>query len=109
MHNRGNVYWGWVDPKIHFRNKDERLSDGTLLNLQARTSSARETQLFVGIYGRQGTMLMEESFDSRAGETMTQAMIWGRERANEFVSMTSQSLPLSKPERLPRSGSRQAN
>ncbi|WP_440972966.1 hypothetical protein [Pseudomonas koreensis] len=109
MRIRGSVYWKWADPEIHFRNKDERLSDGTLLNVQVRTSKIGETQLFVGVYGQQGTMLLEEAFDSRPGETMTQAMAWGFQRANEFVAMTSQSTPISQTERSPRRGSRQAN
>ena len=109
MRKRGSIYWGWANPEIHFRNKDERLPDGTLLNVQVRTSKTGQTQLFVGVYGQGGIMLLEEAFDSRPGETMTQAMAWGFDRANEFVAMTCQSVPMSKSERLPRRGSRQAN
>lgn len=109
MRNRGSVYWTWADPEIHFRNKDERLSDGTLLNVQVRTSKSGEVQLFLGVYGQQGTMLLEEAFDSRPGETMTQAMAWGFVRANEFVDMTGNAVPVSKPEPLPRKGSRRAH
>lgn len=109
MRKRGSIYWSWAEPDIHFRNKDERLSDGTLLNVQIRTSKTGETQLFLGVYGQQGTMLLEEAYDSRPGETMTQAMDWGFVRAKEFVAMTSISAPNSKPERLARRGSRQAN
>lgn len=108
MRKRGSVYWGWADPEIHFRNKDEMLSDGTLLNVQVRTSKGGETQLFVGVYGQEGMMLLEEAFDSRPGETMTRAMVWGFERANEFVAMTGNAVPIPKPERLPRKGSRRA-
>lgn len=108
MRIRGSVYWKWADPEIHFRNKDELLSDGTLLNVQVRTSKAGETQLFLGVYGQQGTMLLEEAFDSRPGETMTQSMAWGFERAKEFVAMTSQSVPIPKSEHLPRRSSRRA-
>ncbi|RDL13469.1 hypothetical protein [Pseudomonas jessenii] len=105
MHIRGSVYWKWADPEIHFRNKDERLSDGTFLSVQVRTSRTGETQLFLGVYGQHGAMLLEESFDSRPGETMTQAMTWGLARAKEFVAMTKSSAPISKPEQLPRKGS----
>lgn len=105
MHTRGSIYWGWADPEIHFRNNDERLSDGTLLNVQVRTSKGGDVQLFLGVYGEAGTMLLEEAFDSRPGETMTQAMSWGLERAKAFVAMMSG--PLSSPlEPLPRKGSR---
>lgn len=105
MRTRGSIYWGWADPEIHFRNKDERLSDGTLLNVQVRTSKAGDVQLFLGVYGEAGTMLLEEAFDSRPGETMTQAMSWGFERAKEFVAMTNGPLPPTL-EPLPRKGSR---
>lgn len=109
MRIRGSVYWKWADPEIHFRNKDERFSDGIFLSVQVRTSRAGETQLFLGVYGQQGAMLLEESFDSRPGETMTQAMAWGFQRAKEYVAMTSRSAAISKSERLPRVGSRQAD
>ncbi|MGS0546651.1 hypothetical protein [Pseudomonas sp. Y5-11] len=108
MRIRGSVYWKWVNPEIHVRNKDDRLSDGTLLNVQVRTSKTGETQLFLGVYGQRGAMLLEEAFDSRPGETMTQAMAWGFERANEFVAMTRQSVTMSTSERITRRGSRQA-
>ncbi|WP_433588251.1 hypothetical protein [Pseudomonas koreensis] len=108
MRTRGSTYWGWANPEIHFRNKDERLPDGTLLNVQVRTSKTGDVQLFLGVYGQFGTMLLEEAFDSRPGETMTQAMAWGFQRANEFVAMTSQSMPISQTERSPRRGSRRA-
>lgn len=109
MRKRGSVYWRWVDPEIHVRNKDERLSNGTLLNVQVRTSKTGETQLFLGVYAQHGMMLLEEAFDTRPGETMTQAMAWGFKRANEFVAMTIQSALTSKSEPLPRIGSRQAD
>ena len=67
--------------EIRFRNKDERLPDGTLLNVQVRTSKTGDVQLFLGVYGQAGTMVLEEAFDSRPGESMTHAMAWGFERA----------------------------
>lgn len=109
MHRRGSVYWGWANPEIHFRNKDERLPDGTLLNVQVRTSKTGDVQLFLGVYGQAGTMVLEEAFDSRPGETMTHAMAWGFERAKEFVAMMSQPAPAFRSESLPRRRSRQAN
>jgi len=108
MHHRGKVYWGWADPEIHFRSHDEKLSDGMLLNLQVRTSRTGETQLFVGVYGQHGTMLLEEAFASRPAETMTQAMTWGLERAREFALLSRKLPPIVKLERLPRKGSSRA-
>lgn len=108
MRTRGSVYWGWADPEIHFRNKDERLSDGTLINVQVRTSKNGDVQLFLGVYGQAGTMLLEEAFDSRPGETMTHAMAAGFERAKEFVAMMSQTAPALRAGSLPRRRSRQS-
>ncbi|UDI95282.1 MULTISPECIES: hypothetical protein [unclassified Pseudomonas] len=108
MRTRGSVYWGWANPEIHFRNKDEILPDGKLVNVQVRTSKTGDVQLFLGVYGQAGTMLLEEGFDSRPGETMTGAMEWGFERAKEFIAMMSQTAPALGSESLPRRRSRQA-
>ena len=83
MRIRGKVFWEWADPAIHTRSVDERLADGTLINVHVRMSQVGATQLFIGVYGINGVMLFEEAFDSRPGETMTQAMKWGIERGKE--------------------------
>ncbi|MFW0758995.1 hypothetical protein ACN1C3_30495 [Pseudomonas sp. H11T01] len=88
MRNRGQKYWDWADPELHSRTHDSRLSDGTLINVQVRLSKAGVTQLFFGIYDKEGTMLFEESFDSRLGETMTQAMEWGLAKARELIDLS---------------------
>lgn len=106
MHHRGDVYWGWADPEIHFRNLDERLSDRILINVQVRYSKKDETQLFVGVYGEEGAMLFEEAYDCRLGETMTQAMTWGVERAKELIVACSKLDSTLGP--LPRAGSNMA-
>lgn len=91
MRNRGSVYWEWADPAIHTRSMDERLADGTLVNVHVRMSQAGATQLFIGVYGIKGMMIFEEAFDSRPGETMTQAMKWGIERGKEKAPQGSYS------------------
>ncbi|MDP9537070.1 hypothetical protein Q7L29_00795 [Pseudomonas putida] len=60
MRNRGKVYWEWANPEMYFRNYDERLTCGTLINIQARLSPENATQLFLGIYGEKGVLLLEE-------------------------------------------------
>ncbi len=101
MRTRGRVYWEWADPAIHTRSVDERLADGTLVNVHVRMSQTGATQLFVGVYGVKGMMIFEEAFDSRPGETMTQAMKWGIERGKEKalhgpLSSLGKPAPLSK-------------
>lgn len=88
MRNRGKVYWGWATPEVHFRNFDERLACGTLINIQVRTSAQNVTQLFFGIYGEKGLMLLEEAYDDCDGRSMTAAMAWALERANAWVLET---------------------
>ncbi|WLH82536.1 hypothetical protein PSH96_16990 [Pseudomonas sp. FP2338] len=107
MRNRGQVYWEWVNTAIHTRSVDERLVDGTFLNVQVRMSLLGRTQLFIGVYAAKGMMLYEEAFDSTPAETMTKALAWGLEQARikaPALSLTSKSAE-SAP--LPRPGSRQ--
>lgn len=107
MRNRGKVYWEWADPVLHVRSKDERLPDGTLLNVLVRMSPFGEVQLFVGVYGVKGTLIFEESYDSRPGETMTRAMAWGLERAKLKAPPDANPVKNVKPHPLPRPGSAQ--
>lgn len=86
MRKRGNVYWKWANPELHFRNYDERLTCGTLINIQVRTSKENVTQLFFGIYDEQGLMLLEEHYPDCRGQTMTAAMVWALQRANDWIS-----------------------
>ncbi|MGE8049668.1 hypothetical protein ACQKPT_15370 [Pseudomonas monteilii] len=93
MRNRGKVYWDWANPELHFRNYDERLSCGTLINIQVRTSKENVTQLFFGIYGHKGLMLLEENYPECKGQTMTVAMAWALQRANDWVAGQRLSSP----------------
>lgn len=109
MRTRGAVYWDWADPMLHVRSVDERLPDGTLLNVLVRMSTSGEVQLFVGVYTVNGVMLFEEAFYERPGETMTKAMDWGLKRAKEQApNSTNQPAERAGARRLPRAGSRQA-
>lgn len=85
MRVRGEVFWRWADPKLHSRTHEERLDDGTLIDIQVRLSRVGATQLFVGIYGADGVMIHEEGYDSRPGESMTKAMAWGVQRARHLA------------------------
>lgn len=85
MRNRGQIFWEWADPDLHFRNFDERLADGSLINIQVRTSKAKQTQLFLGIYTHDGSMLLEEGYLDCEGQTMTAATTWALLRARTWL------------------------
>ncbi|WP_081669631.1 hypothetical protein [Pseudomonas taiwanensis] len=90
MRIRGDVFWGWVDPVLHHRTHGEVLDDGTVIDVQVRLSRTRQTQLFIGVYRGCGMALYEEAFDSRPGESLSRALVWGvvrgmgRLRGEEF-------------------------
>ncbi|WP_313600800.1 hypothetical protein [Pseudomonas sp.] len=83
MPNRGIVFWEWADPTLHSRSITERLGDGRLIDVQVRMSAQWDVQLFIGVYESNGALVFEEAFQSRPGETMSKALVWGVARANE--------------------------
>ncbi|NIE74814.1 hypothetical protein F3J44_28770 [Pantoea sp. Tr-811] len=106
MRARGKLYWDWADPALHFRNYDERLPCGKLINIQVRLSPQNITQLFFGIYGDKGVMLLEEHYPQCDGQTLSAAMAWALQRAQAWVGTTFAPPADKRPERLPRKGSR---
>jgi hypothetical protein len=107
MRRRGQKYWDWAEADIHVRNHDERLGSGVLINVQVRHSPVHGTQLFIGVYGDKGIMRVEEIYETRPSESMTQASEWGLARAKKLLG-PELSPPISgiKAESLPRKGSR---
>ncbi|APV41825.1 hypothetical protein PFAS1_21675 [Pseudomonas frederiksbergensis] len=103
MSRRGEKYWSWYGPDLHCRIHEERLENGLLIDIQVRLTNDGDTQLFVGVY-EEGAMLFEDAYLSRPGETMTQAMNWGVQRAMEFVETLNAPAKPSQPEGLPRKG-----
>lgn len=81
MRNRGSKFWQWADSCIHSRTHEEELADGTVIDVQVRLSPVGCTQLFLGVYAYDGSLLIEEVYGTRPGETMSMAMQWGLERA----------------------------
>lgn len=77
MRIRGEVFWDWADPKLHHRDHDEVLDDGTAIEVQLRLSPTGNTQMFIGVYAPSGMVLHEEAFDNRPGESMTRALAGG--------------------------------
>nr|WP_150743726.1 hypothetical protein [Pseudomonas fluorescens] len=86
MMRRGSKYWLWADCELHCRSHDEVLSDGTLIDVQTRVSRKGRTQLFVGIYDKNGAPVFEEAHDHLPNDTMTTALAWGVGRARAMAA-----------------------
>ncbi|MBJ9973898.1 hypothetical protein IAE35_02375 [Pseudomonas sp. S75] len=86
MRVRDQTYWTWADGQLHSRCHDERLSDGTSIDVQVRLSRLGATQLFLGIYGPSGKALCEEYHRALPGQTMTRALVWGVDRARALAT-----------------------
>lgn len=71
MKRRGKTYRNWCDPILHRQTHEETLDDGTCLEVQTRLSRTGATQLFVGVYRADGTVLCERAYAQRAGEQLT--------------------------------------
>lgn len=106
MRNRGKIYWEWANSALHSRNYDERLPCGTLINIQARLSPENVTQLFLGIYGKKGVLLLEEVHPDCRGQKLSAAMAWALKRAHDWVAKAFPAPKAPGPEPLPRRGSR---
>ncbi|MFT0867905.1 hypothetical protein ABZO33_14760 [Pseudomonas sp. CAM1A] len=88
MRTLGLEYWRWVDTHLHILRHEEELSDGTTIDVQARTSRAGSIQLFIGVYSESGRAIREESYAKRPGENVARALAWGVERARWIASRT---------------------
>lgn len=81
MQRRGAQFWFWADCQLAATERVHRLEDGSIVDVQARTSRRSTTQLFVGVYKHCGRMLAEEFYHCCADETVDQAVAWGQGRA----------------------------
>lgn len=97
MRRRGARFWEWADRELHSRCHEERLSDGTLIDVQSRLSREGVTQLFVGVYSKDGAMLLEEFHAERHGETISRALAWGADRARLFAASSDLDLTGQDP------------
>lgn len=86
MMRRGSTYWLWADCELHCRSHDELQNDGTLIDVQTRVSRKGRTQLFIGVYDKNGSPLFGEAHDCLPHDTMTTALAWGVSRAREIAS-----------------------
>ncbi|MNH21659.1 hypothetical protein D3C79_814790 [compost metagenome] len=94
MRIRGPAYWGWADSTLHHRTHNEILEDGTFIDVQVRLSRTGSTQMFIGVYALKGAAIQEEAFDSRPGESMTRALVWGVARARQIAIEGAQAADL---------------
>ena len=77
MKKRGETYRQWCDPILHHQTHEEALDNGVCLEVQARLSRTGATQLFIGVYRADGSVLCERAYAQRAGETMSRSLVWG--------------------------------
>lgn len=77
MKRRGETYRQWCNPILHHQIHEETLDTGACLEVQARLSRTGATQLFIGVYRADGSMMSEQAFFQCPGETMSRAMVWG--------------------------------
>jgi hypothetical protein len=77
MMRRGSKYWLWADCELHCRSYEEVLRDGTIIDVQTRVSRKGRTQLFIGVYHKNGVPLFEEAHDWLPNDSMTTALAWG--------------------------------
>jgi len=66
------------------------------------------TELFIGVYRADEKMLFEAAPESLPGETMTEALARGLDMARLKAPGATRALTTSKPEKLPRAGSKQS-
>lgn len=89
MRHRGSQYWAWSDCQLSSRSHDEVLSDGTQLNVQTRISRNGATQVFIGLYGEAGEMMIEEFYASLPDQTLSSALVWAINRARALTILSA--------------------
>lgn len=77
MKKRGDTYREWHDPILHHHVHEETLDTGACLEVQARLSRTGATQLFIGVYRTDGSVVYENAYDQRPGESVSRALEWG--------------------------------
>lgn len=86
MRHRGGEYWAWADCRLHSRAHDEMLSDGTQIDVQVRLSRKAKTQLFIGVYTKEGRLQFEEFYPALDSMTMEDALVLGVDRARALAT-----------------------
>ena len=86
MMHRGSKYWIWADCELHCWSHNERMSEGTIVDIQARVSRKGETQVFIGVYDKSGWLVLEESHDYLPNHEVATALSWGVSRARAIAA-----------------------
>ncbi|SDS52084.1 hypothetical protein SAMN05216496_1779 [Pseudomonas sp. Z003-0.4C(8344-21)] len=85
MRRRGASYWLWINSRLPMYGHDETLSDGLQIEVQARIGLSGDTQVFIGVYTKEGRAISEEFHDRGTDISCEVALKWGSERAREIV------------------------
>ncbi|WP_336356299.1 hypothetical protein [Pseudomonas granadensis] len=85
MRRRGANYWLWINSRLPMYGHDETLSDGLQIEVQARIGLSGDTQVFIGVYTKEGRAISEEFHDRGTDISCEVALKWGSERAREIV------------------------
>ncbi|MCR8935307.1 MULTISPECIES: hypothetical protein [unclassified Pseudomonas] len=85
MRRRGANYWLWVNSRLPMHSHDETLSDGLQIEVQARVGLSGDTQVFIGVYTKEGREVSEEFHDRGKDIPCEVALKWASERAREIV------------------------
>jgi len=85
MHMRGPSYYQWADSRLPNVFHMEEYRYGTKIDVAVRCSPSGCTQLFYGLYERDGTRLYEEYIEKFPSNTTEDAMKWGIGRARALV------------------------
>ncbi|WP_434598307.1 hypothetical protein J3Q09_07485 [Pseudomonas sp. R4-83] len=85
MRRRGANYWLWINSRLSMYGHDETLSDGLQIEVQARVGLSGDTQVFIGVYTKEGRAISEEFHDRGRDVPCEVALKWGSERAREIV------------------------
>jgi hypothetical protein len=58
MRIRGSMYRDWEDSQLECVTHEEAVESGSIIEVQARLSSAGDTQLFIGVYSSEGVAVI---------------------------------------------------
>lgn len=86
MPHRGSKFWLWADCELYHRTHSEVLGNGTIIDVQSRLSRQGVTQLFLGVYSESLRIIHEEAYIERVDETMTDALLWGVQKARMIAA-----------------------
>ena len=97
IHKRGGKYWLWADCLLEAVGYQARGQQGSIIDVQARTSREGFTQLFIGVYNTAGHVVFEEFYSRLSADTVDEALNWAIRRCDVLVDRV---VPFTAPHRL---------